>query len=147
VIYLDTSAFLKLYIREAGSEFVQEIVTSQDDPLPVWDLLQAEVINALRLKVFWQDIRVDEANRLIKLFDERLQRGQYFVPEVDRHVLLSDSRSLGEHTPQTGCRTMDILHVACALQTRPVHFLSFDGRQRDLATLAGLAVLPEELSG
>jgi hypothetical protein len=32
VIYLDTSAFVKLYIREAGSELVEEHVTSQDHP-------------------------------------------------------------------------------------------------------------------
>ena len=38
VIYLDTSALLKLYIHEDHSEAVQEWVVSQDDPLPVWDL-------------------------------------------------------------------------------------------------------------
>lgn len=34
-MYLDTRAFLKLYIREPGSWLVREIATSQDDPLPV----------------------------------------------------------------------------------------------------------------
>jgi predicted nucleic acid-binding protein len=64
VIYLDTSAFLKLYVREAGSDLVQNLVTSQKDPLPVWEFQQVEMINALRLKVFWKEINADDATRL-----------------------------------------------------------------------------------
>ena len=144
MIYLDTSAFLKLYILEAGSEVVQAYVTSQDDPLPVWDLLQAELINALRLKTFSGDIGDEQANRLIQLYDDRLQRGQYFVPEIDRDGLMKSFRALGRETPRTGCRTMDILHVACALQLATERFISFDERQRTLAAGAGLDVLPEQ---
>ena len=143
MIYLDTSAFLKLYIREAGSEFVHECIVSQDDPLPVWELLQAELINAVRLKTFWGDIDGRQADRLIDLFDQRLRHGQYFTPEIDRTELMNVFRSLSGETPRTGCRTMDILHVACALQLSPEHFLSFDERQRSLASSAGLSVLPE----
>lgn len=147
MIYLDTSAFLKLYVRETGSDVVQAQVTSQDDPLPVWDLLQAELLNALRLKVFWGDLSAEEVDRLIALFDGRLQSGQYFVPEIDRNALSASFRSLSCETPRTGCRTMDIYHVACALQLEPEGFISFDGRQRALASGAGLRVLPEELTG
>jgi hypothetical protein len=40
---------------------------------------------------------------------------------------------------------MDIFHVARALQLVPERFVSFDQRQRALASAAGLAVLPERL--
>lgn len=53
MLYLDTSALLKLYIRESGSDWVQTQVASQDDPLPIWELQEAELLNALHLKVFW----------------------------------------------------------------------------------------------
>ncbi len=43
MLYLDTSAFLKLYIREAGSEQVQSMVVSQFEPLPVWEILEMEL--------------------------------------------------------------------------------------------------------
>jgi predicted nucleic acid-binding protein len=52
VIYPDTSALVKLYVLEAGSEFVQSCLSEQDDPLPVWELQEAELANALHLKVF-----------------------------------------------------------------------------------------------
>jgi predicted nucleic acid-binding protein len=143
VIYLDTSALLKLYIRERDSEAVQQWVAAQDDPLPVWELQQWEMINALRLKVLWGDITGEQSERLIDVFERRMRRGQYFVPTVDRSELAQDFRTLSRQTPQTGCRTMDILHVACALQLSPAHFVSFDERQRRLATHAGLSVMPQ----
>ena len=143
MIYLDTSAFLKLYIREAGSKEVQRIVSTQDDPVPLWDLLQFEMLNVFRLKVFWGELEQDEADRQRRLFDDRLRRGQYFVADVDRPRLSQRFRELCELTPETGCRTMDIVHVACAAQLAPSSFVSFDRRQRALAERAGLDVLPE----
>ncbi|MBN1673612.1 MAG: type II toxin-antitoxin system VapC family toxin [Kiritimatiellae bacterium] len=142
MIYLDTSAFIKLYFLEAGSEQVDQYVTSQDDPLPVWDILEAEFANACRLKALWGDIAAEEADRQIALFVQRLRRGQYYVPEVDRHAMMEAFRDLSRHTPTVGCRTMDILHVACALQLAPARFVSFDERQRALAKHAALTVVP-----
>lgn len=142
MIYLDTSAFLKLYMREAGSDEVNALVTSQDDPLPLWELQHHELLNALRLKVFWREITARQSENLIELLDARLRRGQYFVPEIDRAELSLTFRMLCRETPKTGCRTLDILHVACALQLAPAAFLTFDDRQRQLAARAGLRVLP-----
>jgi len=143
VIYLDTSALIKLYFREEGSEVVQQRVTAQDHPLPIWELQEAEFVNACRLKVFWGDITLEQADQLLALFERRLRRGQYYVPEVDRGALMADFRTLSLQTARLGCRTMDVLHVACALQLSPKQFISFDERQRALAIHAGLEVAPE----
>ena len=140
MLYLDTSALLKLYIREDGSEQVQAAVEAQDDPLPVWELQEMELINALRLKVFWKEITAAQAERQIDLLDQRKARGFYYFPKIRRAELHADFRTLSAETPQSGCRTMDILHVACALQLGAKRFLGFDKRQRDLARTAGLNV-------
>lgn len=141
MLYLDTSALLKLYLHEAGSEFVNTTVTSQDFPLPVWELQEMELLNALQLKVFWKDLDQKDADHQLELFHLRKAKGQYFFPEVDRPRLQGDFKTLAKHTPTLGCRTLDILHVACALQLNVTHFLSFDHRQLELASLAGLTVL------
>ena len=47
-----------------------------------------------------------------------------------------------EHSPRAGQRTIDLLHVAIALQCGATTFLSFDERQRKLARAAGLRVKP-----
>ena len=42
--------------------------------------------------------------------------------------------------PQLGGRSLDTLHVACALQLGAAHFWTFDQRQTKLAKAAGLAI-------
>ena len=97
------------------------------------------------MKVFWGDIDGEAAERLVALFGERLSRGQYFVPDIDRDRLMTDFRDLSRQTPRTGCRTMDILHIACALQIGAECLISYHDRQRALAVIAGLTVLPDVL--
>lgn len=140
MLYLDTSALLKLYIREAGSDSVQAIIASQDRPLPIWEIQHAELVNALRLKVFWNEISADQADTQIELFQSRFNRGLYLFPEIDRHSLMRRFLTLSAETPRSGCRTMDIFHVACALEIGATRFLSFDQRQCALATHVGLPV-------
>lgn len=142
MLYLDTSALLKLYIREKGSEAVQSRVASQDHPLPIWEIQKAELINALRLKVFWKEITLEQAETQIRLFENRLKRGLYAFPEIDRNSLMKCVSRLGAETPRLGCRTMDILHVACALEIAATAFLSFDQRQNALAAHVGMKLAP-----
>jgi predicted nucleic acid-binding protein len=142
MLYLDTSALLKLYIRESGSDAVQARIASQHQPLPVWELQQAELVNALRLKVFWNEITAAQANAQIGLFDIRFKRGLYVFPEIDRSSLMERFLGLSAETPRLGCRTMDIFHVACALEIAATEFLSFDQRQLALAAHAGLNLTP-----
>lgn len=140
MLYLDTSALLKLYIREDGSELVQTLISSQPHPLPIWEIQEAELINAMRLKVFWKDITLDQADTQIALFQNRRKRGLYFFPDIDRISLMQRFHQLSIQTPNLGSRTMDILHVACALEIGATQFITFDQRQSTLAKLSGLTV-------
>jgi len=144
MLYLDTSAFLKLYIREPASALVQSLVAGQSEPLPVWEILEMEFHNALQLKVFRGELDEGEAGRQYAFFQQRKRKGFYFVPEIRRAELMDEFRRLSALTPRLGCRTMDILHVACASQLRPNHFLTFDSRQKKLAAAAGLPVYPTD---
>jgi len=141
MLYLDTSALLKLYILEPGSEAVQHQVASQDLPLPIWEMQEAELMNALRLKAFWKEITPEQAEIQIGLFHDRQKRGLYVFPEIHRSDLMKTFRLLSAETPRLGCRTMDILHVACALEIAATSFITFDTRQRELALHAGLKVI------
>ncbi|MEX2578887.1 MAG: type II toxin-antitoxin system VapC family toxin [Verrucomicrobiales bacterium] len=141
MIYIDTSALVKLYFLEEGSDFVQSRVSAQDDPLPIWELQEAELANALHLKVFRNELTFEEAGNQLGHFRDRVKRGLYFFPEIHRADLMDTFHRLSRETPGTGCRTMDILHVACALQIESCRFLTFDERQRGLAGLAGLPLI------
>ena len=140
MLYLDTSAFLKLYLEEHGSEAVQQLIASQRHPLPVWEIQQMEMINAMRLKVFWKEISLAEAERQISLFKDRRRRGLYYQAEIDRLELSETFERLSLQAVRNGGRTLDILHVACALVLGASHFLTFDAKQRLVAQESGLAV-------
>jgi len=138
VIYLDTSALIKLYLLEEGSESVQRRIASQELPLPVWEVQEAELINALQLNVFWKKISQKQAENQIAHFYERQKKGHYFFPEIHRGELMKNFRTLSRENARLGCRTMDIFHVACALQIGATAFITFDDRQRSLAEFAKL---------
>jgi len=77
VIYLDTSALIKLYLIESGSEELDQVVVSQDEPLPIWEIQEAELHNAFRLKVFRSEISEEAANQLAMNFRELKRKGFY----------------------------------------------------------------------
>lgn len=138
MIYLDTSAFLKLYVRETGSDFVQKVLESQNAPIPVADVLEWEFSNALRLKVFRGELDGGTVDHMMKLFDDRLLRGQYVAVDIDRSLLNRDVRDLSRYSSTIGSRTLDVVHVAIAVQLKADQLVTFDDRQADLARNAGL---------
>ena len=75
MIYLDTSAVLKLYVREESSKFVQRCLEAKEAPLPITDILRFEFLNALRLKIFWNEFTDNTVDHLLALFDDRTLRG------------------------------------------------------------------------
>ena len=140
MIYLDTSAFIKLYLKEEGSAAVHQAVVSQQYPLPVWSVLELEVYNALRFKVFLEELTAEDVDRLLETYAARKRSGQYHTPYLDPVALHGSALDLTSRTPTIGCRSLDILHVAAALLLEVDLFLTGDRRQADLGEEAGLAV-------
>lgn len=138
MLYLDTSALLKLHCLEEGSRETQAALEAQDDPIPVWEIQEMELRNAFRLKVFWNEWTTEQAERQEALFLDRRRRGLYYTPDIQRSELFTTFLELTLQTPTLGCRTLDILHVAAAKQQEISLFLTFDQRQRKLALASGL---------
>lgn len=140
MIYLDTSAFIKLYLLEDGSAEVHDLVVAQQEPLPVWHFLELELLNALRFKVFLTEMTPDEVEHLISLYLERKRSRQYFCPHLDPIALHELSVQMTMRTATFGCRAFDILHVAAARLCDAAMFVTADRRQAALAEFAGRAV-------
>jgi len=140
MIYLDTSAFIKLYLREEGSAKAHGIVVTQEEPLPVWLFMELEFYNALRFKIFLGEMTRDDVDRIISLYLERKSSGQYFAPRLDPIALHELSVQMTARTPTIGCRALDILHVAAARLCNAALFVTADKRQAALAETEGRAV-------
>jgi predicted nucleic acid-binding protein len=140
MIYLDTSAFIKLYLREDGSAEVHGLVAAQQEPLPVWHFMELEFLNALKFKVFLHEMSADSVERLVSLYLERKGNGQYFAPYLDPTALHELSLQMTARTVSIGCRALDILHVAAARLCDATVFVTADKRQAALAELEGRVV-------
>ena len=68
--------------------------------------------------------------------------GRYVQAELLWRAALTRAADLSrKHTAELGCRTLDVLHVASALELKFKRFLTFDSRQQALARKLRLRVV------
>ena len=139
-LYCDTSALLKLYLPEAGSDAFNEVVEGRSDLL-VSDLVVTEAVSALARRVRGGALPREAARRVQHAILDRLNEGGYQRVELTRDV-----HRRAEHlllTPEdTPLRAADALHLALAASARAASLASFDARMTAAARAARLAVYP-----
>ena len=75
----------------------------------------------------------------IASFEEDMTEGRYVQVDVLWRATFRRGGELSRsHTPALGCRSLDVLHVATALELGFRNFITFDTRQQQLASAAGL---------
>jgi predicted nucleic acid-binding protein len=136
-VYADTSFFVSLYLKDAHSAAADRWLRGRERP-PITPLHVAEWTHAIAQHRFRQQITLTEADRLHRDFDHdcSLRVWQNLaLPETALQVC-SDLGS--RYGLKLGTRTLDSLHVACALELDAKRFWTFDDRQKKLATAVGL---------
>jgi predicted nucleic acid-binding protein len=138
-IYADTSFFVSLYVKDIHSITADEMLRGSERP-PITPLHIAEWTHAIAQQVFRRQMTMVEAGRLHRDFDDDCAAQIWqtlLVPETALEVCADLGRRFG---PKLGVRTLDSLHVACALELKTKRFWTFDERQRKLAKAAGLDI-------
>jgi predicted nucleic acid-binding protein len=105
-------------------------------------LHRAEFVHALFLHVFWKKVTIVEAQRANSVFDRNCASGVWSSSNFPEGLF---ERSIGlarRYGPTLGVRTLDSLHVACALEFNADKFWTFDERQAKLAEAVGLDTNP-----
>ncbi|MGH8674933.1 MAG: type II toxin-antitoxin system VapC family toxin [Burkholderiales bacterium] len=137
--YVDPSALLKLYIHQRESAAMNAWRARGKGALAVTHHGRAEIVNGICLAAFRGDITIDAKNDALASFDEDFAEGRYVQADLLWRATLQRAGELSrQHTPALGCRTLDVLHVASAVELGLRHFLTFDLRQRRLARVVGL---------
>lgn len=141
--YADSSFLASCYLLDANTSLARAYLSRASAPLP-WTALHAlEVRNAFELGIFrglltTADVAAAWANLESDLKSARLVRATVKWPSAFRRAARLSER----HSAITGTRSLDILHVAAAKSLRAAEFISFDRRQRALASAIGLIVAP-----
>lgn len=137
--YFDTSVVLKTYVLEPRSEEAIELLNAVDGAIPLSQFLTFEIGNALQLKVFRREIELDAAKKYSGAFLSDLEIGYFYYPPCELENVFKIARDLSNRQSSVvGARSLDILHVASAIEIGCDHFLTFDKRQAQLASDAGL---------
>jgi predicted nucleic acid-binding protein len=113
-------------------------LSSIEAPFPWTGFIELELTNAIELRVFRREITRPEAGAALMKLALHIEQGVFRAIDMPATVY-ETARSLSRrHTAKFGVRTLDILHVAMALELGAPAFYTFDRRQSRLAQAEGL---------
>ena len=136
-VYADSSFLASPYVQDSHrDEFLQRISLHPS----VWltPLNKAEVANAIFLHVFYKALKPEAATRAWGEFQRDIRAGVWIPVALPERAWETSIDLAHRHGPTLGVRTLDSLHVACALELRAEKFWTFDERQARLAEAVGL---------
>lgn len=145
--YPDTSFLCALYRLQANSPEAAAYFAAMPGPLEVTTLLLYEFRQGVRFQIRLH--RFDPAKgfplaqgkkMLADLKADLVSGAVLTIPGPWPRIHLAAERLSELHTDTNGHRSMDILHVATAIELGAGEFLTFDQNQRRLAEAEGLTL-------
>lgn len=145
--YIDTALFVKIFVLEANSPETIRLLEEIGEPFAYSHLHELEIPNAIRLKRFRGEITKTQETAAIRAFLGDVDAGRFERIAYDLAAVFIRAEQLSaKWSAEIGCRSLDLWHVAAALEVGCATFVSYDARQRKAAEMSGLHVLPA-LSG
>ena len=141
-VYVDPSALCRLYLNQPGLREMADWRRRIGGSLPVTHHGRTEVLNGICRSAFTGHLGEDELLEALEYFEADFEEGRLHQADLLWRAALNRAAEHSRaHTPMLGTRALDVLHVACALELKLRHFLTFDDRQAKLATAAGLKLV------
>jgi predicted nucleic acid-binding protein len=142
--YADTSFLYSLYVQQVHSAKAAAYMAGNDGaPLPLTTLGRFELLNAIRLSVFRQELDPHAAAVDLQAIEADLRSGVLEMTPCDWPAIHVEAERLSaKHTAEGGHQSRDILHVAAALTAEATDFLTFGRNQARLASAEGLTGKP-----
>jgi predicted nucleic acid-binding protein len=136
-VYADSSFFGSLYLQDANSQEAWRRMSAHPR-LWLTPLNRAEFTHAVAQGMFRGVISNDEARQIYSAFEIDRDRGLWLQVPIPDDAFDTCVRLAQQYVPHIGVRTLDTLHVACALELDAERFWTFDERQAKLARAVGL---------
>jgi predicted nucleic acid-binding protein len=106
----------------------------------VWltSLHRAEWVHAIAQHLFRKELSPIEARRVKAELEHDRRNGLWLELDLPESAWETCADLANRHGSKLGCRTLDSLHVAAAIELGAETFWTFDERQARLAKMAGL---------
>lgn len=136
-VYVDSSFLVSLYVTDIHSSEARRRVQAAPS-LALTSLHRAEWAHALGQHQFRGNMTPEEAQRAHdRFFSDEAAHLWRAVPLPDNAFELCTGLAR-RYGSKFGMRTLDTLHVACALELKADRFWTFDERQAKLAKAQGM---------
>jgi len=138
-IYADPSALLKLYLNEPESRRMAAWRAKVHGPLSVTHHGRVELVNGIALAAHRKFLDERAFDGALAALDDDFEQGRYVQADLLWRAALNRAAALSrEYSRTIGTRSLDVLHVASALELGFRSFITFDSRQQNLVKAAGL---------
>lgn len=139
--YFDSGVIAKWYVPEHGSAAVHALRKKFRPPAVLTHLHRIELVAAFHLKVFRKEMPLAIATQAVADLQTDVDAGIWSTPSYDLAAVHARAEHLASrYAAKLGTRTLDILHVAAALELGEKRFVTSDVRQARLAAAVGLRV-------
>ncbi|MSU50156.1 MAG: PIN domain nuclease [Opitutus sp.] len=141
-VYIDSSALRHLYVHGSRSAAMSAWRFRCPGSLPLTRFGRAEICNAILGAAFRGDLTGAVAQLSLAGFENDINSGDIRLVDLPWRRALDRTAELSRaHTITLGTRTLDVLHVASALELGARTLVTYDTRQAALAKAVGLKTL------
>ncbi|RLC12697.1 MAG: hypothetical protein DRI57_17425 [Deltaproteobacteria bacterium] len=139
--FIDTSALIKLYHEESGTERLTRLIISETPIIVISDLTIIEMVSALAKKVRTREIDEHIFNEAVLNFENDVSA--FEVTDINENIKRYASYLLKTVGMQRGLKSLDSLQLASALAApeTPELFIAADNLLGEIAELQGLDVM------
>ena len=147
VYYFDTSAVVKLYHQELGTDQVEALFAQVNNAVMISELTVVELNSTAARKLRTGEINLDAYEAILKNFDEDCQH-RFIIFSLSAAVSQNAKDLLQKYGKTKALRTLDALHLGACMTvsaTEEIIFVCADTRLIEIATLESIQFLNPEV--
>lgn len=140
-LFFDTSALVKFFHEEEGSEIVTKLITSQENEVWILELVRIEFLSAVLRRFRNKEIDEKRLAEAISGFEE--QSASFNIEPFGHAVLMEAETLMKKYGTNKGLRTLDALHLGAfrLISENDWYFVASDENLCDIAQLLGLKTI------
>lgn len=136
---------LKLYVTEEDSSQFTRLMASSNEAIATSTIVEAEILCAVYRKESAGGLKSGGAAAVLERFQKDCRAGRIVRISYSEEVIIGARQivrlAFGGHGPVM-LRALDAIHLASAVAIRARAIVATDLRLREMASKAGIAVLP-----
>ena len=141
ILFFDTSALVKLFHEEEGSEVVTRLIKQRDNEIWISELARMEFLSAIFRRLRNKEISDEQLNEAIEGFEKQIH--PFNVEPLGQVILKEAEVLLKRHGKKRGFRALDAIQVGTfsLISEKGWYFVATDEMLCEVAKDMGFAAI------